>query len=91
MTYMYLMENAKPLNEEVVKLHVEHLKELDRQNKLVLCGPFTDYPGGMAVFTAENLTEAMEIAQKDPFIAQGYKTFSLRTLEVANEGNDYLL
>lgn len=89
--YVYLMKNIKPLNEEIVKKHVEHLKALKSQGKLVLCGPFTDYPGGMVVITAENLEEATKIAETDPFMACGYKSFEIRTLEQANEENDYLL
>lgn len=89
--YLYLMENIKALNEQIIKEHVEHLKELKKQEKLVLCGPFTDYPGGMVVFLAENLLEATNIAKSDPFIASGYKSFEIRTLELANEENNYLI
>lgn len=91
MMYVYLMKNLKPLNEELIKSHVKYLKELKSQDKLVLCGPFTDYPGGMVVFLAENLIEATNIAESDPFIASGFKSFEIRTLEVANEENNYLL
>jgi uncharacterized protein len=89
--YLYLMENIKPLSKELVESHVEHLKELKRQGKLVLCGPFTDYPGGMVIFLAESLEEATTIAQSDPFISSGCKSYTIRTLEVANEDNNYLL
>jgi len=89
--FVYLMEDLKPLNKEVVIDHVEHLKALKRSGKLVLCGPFTDHPGGMVVFTAGDFAEATEIAKADPFIALGYKSFALRKLEEANEENDYLL
>lgn len=91
MTYVYLMKNGAPLNETIVKDHVAHLRELDRQGKLVLCGPFEDYPGGMVVFLAGDLAEAIRIASADPFVASGYKTFELRTLAVANADNNYLL
>jgi uncharacterized protein YciI len=89
--FVYLMENKKPLNEELVKNHVKHLKELKQQGKLVLCGPFVDYPGGMVAFLAEDLEEAKKIAEADPFIASGCKTYEIRTLEPANEENNYLL
>ncbi len=89
--YVYLMKNINPLNEEIIKKHVEHLKELKRQNKLVLCGPFTDYPGGMVVFLAKDLEEATNIAKSDPFISSGCKSFEIRTLESADEDNNYLL
>ena len=91
MTYIYLMNNVKPLNKELIKSHVDHLKELKNQGRLVFCGPFTDYPGGMVIFLAEDLAEATKIAKSDPFIASGYKSFEIRTLEPANDENNYLL
>lgn len=91
MTYIYLMNNVKPINKELIKSHVGHLKELKNQGKLVFCGPFTDYPGGMVIFLAEDMEEAMKIAKSDPFIASGCKSFEIRTIEPANEENNYLL
>lgn len=91
MTYVYLMENALPLDGALVRAHVEHLRALERQGRLVLCGPFSDYPGGMVVFTAESPEDAKAIAEADPFISSGRKTFTLRTLERANGENNYLL
>lgn len=43
MAYIYLMNNQKNLNLEIVKKHVDHLQHLDKSGKLILCGPFTDY------------------------------------------------
>jgi len=37
------------------------------------------------------MNKAKELAEKDPFIAEGYKTYELRTIELANKDNDYLL
>ena len=91
MTYLYLMHNVKPINEELIKSHVAHLKKLKSQGKLVFCGPFTDYPGGMVLFLAENMDEAINTAKSDPFIASGCKTFEIRTVEPANDENNYLL
>lgn len=91
MVFVYLMENLKPLNPELVKAHVSHLKLLDQAGKLLLCGPFTDYPGGMVIFRAGTIDEAKLIADSDPFIASGFKSYELRTLELANADNDYLL
>lgn len=91
MTYVYLMKDQQPLSEELVKSHVKHLKALKEQGKLILCGPFRDYHGGMVVFSAASLEEAAEIANSDPFISTGCKTYELRTMEIANEENNYLL
>ena len=91
MVFVYLMNNKKDLNLQVVQEHVEHLRTLDQEGRLVLCGPFADYPGGMVVFRADSEDEALRIVESDPFIASGFKTFELRTLEVANADNNYLL
>lgn len=91
MTFVYLMNNQKPLNKEIVESHVEHLRALKSKGKLVLCGPFADYPGGMVIITAEDLIEATDIANADPFIASGCKSYEIRTLQLANEENNYLL
>ncbi len=91
MTYVYLMNNLKPINQELIKGHVEHLKKLKAQGKLVFCGPFTDYPGGMVIISAKDIIEATEIAKSDPFIASGCKSYEIRTLEPADEENHYLL
>lgn len=87
--YVMLMSNHQPLNLEVIQRHVDHLKQLDTQEKLVLCGPFLDYSGGMVVIHADSLEDAHLICQQDPFIQEGYKTYELRTLEVANQENGY--
>lgn len=88
--FIYLMEDKNPLNPDVVVRHIDHLSFLDQAGSLVLCGPFADHPGGMVVLRAAHKAEALRIAQSDPFIAEGYKTFQLRTLEVADAHNGYL-
>lgn len=89
MAYVYFMENKKVLNMEIVKKHVQYLKELDDSGKLLLCGPFTDYAGGMVVLECKDIEEARAFAESDPFIKEGYKTFELRTLSIANRENHY--
>ncbi|MDF2870603.1 MAG: hypothetical protein K0R05_2178 [Anaerocolumna sp.] len=91
MTFVYLMKNQNQLNKELIEQHVEHLKKLKKENRLILCGPFGDYPGGMVVFSAQDKDEADRIAQSDPFISSGCKTYELRTMEIADETNNYLL
>ncbi len=45
----------------------------------------------MVIFDVATYDEAKELAEKDPFIAEDYKTYELRTIELANKDNDYLL
>jgi uncharacterized protein len=91
MEFVYLMTNQKPLTAELVQNHVDFLKTLKAQGRLILCGPFADYPGGLVILSAQNLDEATQIAQSDPFITSGCKTFEIRTIELANEENNFLL
>ena len=89
--YVIFLENAKPLNREAVEQHVLHLRALDDAGKLVLCGPFADYAGGMVAIRAASSEEAHAVAKRDPFIASGFRTYSIRTLEQAHRENGYLL
>ena len=89
MNYIYLMKNIKQLSIEVVKKHVEYIKNLDNIGKLVLCGPFTDYEGGIVILKSCDINEAKLIADEDPFIKEDYKTYELITLSVANKENNY--
>lgn len=88
--FVMLMENKKPLDGGVVERHVGHLKKLDDAGCLVLCGPFSDYGGGMVVVRAPSREEADKIFRSDPFVSEGYKTYQLRTLEAADKSNGFL-
>lgn len=87
--YLILFESKLPLNMDVIQRHVAHLRALDEAGKLVACGPFTDYPGGMVLIKATSIEEAHTIAQRDPFIKEGYKDFCIRTVDWANKDNNY--
>jgi uncharacterized protein YciI len=89
MTYLYIMHDQKKLNKAIILEHVHHLKQLKKEERLVLSGPFTDHPGGMVVFNATSKNEALQIANQDPFIRDQYKSFDLYTLDVADERNDF--
>lgn len=47
-------------------------------------------PGGMVVFNADCYDQAILIAESEPFIHSGCKTYELRSLEVANKDNHFL-
>lgn len=76
---------------DAVKSHVEHLKKLDESGKYILGGPFTDWDGGMVIVKADSPAEAKKIAESDPFVKLGFRTYEIRTLEIANKENNYLL
>ena len=88
--FVYLMDDKMTLNQEIITKHIHHLRQLDEDGHLVLCGPFTDYAGGIVIIRAADKETANRIAQSDPFVNEGYKTYTLRTLEIADASNQYL-
>jgi len=94
--YVMFIERGKTYNtmtKAVVERHVANIKNLDDNGKLALCGAFSGYPGvaGMLVLKAQSREEAEEICRSEPLVAEGYATYKLRSLEVANRENGYLL
>jgi uncharacterized protein len=91
-TFVILLSHTeKETDQHAIEKHVAYLRALDQKGLLVLAGPFSDVPGGMIVMKAHHEDEAIQMALTDPFVAQGYRTFEIRTLEVANQHNNYLL
>ena len=94
--YVMLIERGKTynkLNKAMVLKHVENIKKLDDDGKLVLCGATKGYPGvaGMVIFRAESFEEAEEICKSEPFVIEGYATYKLFSMRVGNKENNYLL
>jgi len=87
--FVMLLEKRRPFDAAVIARHIAYLRQLDDNGQLVLCDPFTDYPGGMVAIRADNRDSAEAICQSDPFVAEGYETYSIRTLEVATKENGY--
>ncbi|MBI5239331.1 MAG: flavin reductase [Elusimicrobia bacterium] len=85
-----LTRTDKPMTGAAVRRHVAHLKKLDRQGRLELCGPFKDGKGGMAIIRAGSLEEAKAIAESDPFIKEGLETYALREWELSCEENNHM-
>jgi len=86
-------KNYNRINREMVVKHVDFIRNLDDEGKLVLCGPFKGYPGvaGMIILKAESFEEADALCKAEPFVAEGYATYKLRALRVGDRENNYLL
>jgi uncharacterized protein YciI len=75
----------------VVDEHVEWLLGLESAGVVVLSGPLLDGPGarpgsGMTVLRAADADAARAIADQDPFVTAGLRTFDLFRWRV-NEGS----
>jgi len=90
--FVYLMAHKDPSRRspELITAHIEHLKRLHAEKRLVMCGPFLDYKGGMGGLRAASLEEARETAEKDPFISSGFEGYELRTWKLGCEENNWL-
>lgn len=88
--YVILINRKKDYTIDVINKHVEHLKRLDENGQLVLCGPFKDYDGGIMIIKAKSFEEDKTIAESDSFIVKGFSTYELRTLELSNKENNHM-
>jgi uncharacterized protein YciI len=86
---MNKVENRE-LTDEIIQHHARHLAELDEEGKLVLAGPFTDHPSSLIVLKTKSKSEAIKIADVDPLIREGVRTFEVRTWLIANRENNFL-
>ena len=94
--YVMFLEKTKiykKMNEAAVVSHVDNIRKLDDDGNMELCGVFKGYPGvaGMVILRAESYEEAEELCKREPLVAEGYATYKLRQLQVADKDNNYLL
>ena len=94
--YVMMINRGKSYNrvtKDVISQHVENLRKLDESGKLELCGPLKGYPGmaGMVIFKTQSYEEADALCRLEPLVAQGYATYTLASLQVADKDNNYLL
>jgi len=95
-TYVMLLERGKTynkINQTMVEKHVDYIRKLDDEGRLVICGSTKGFPGiaGMIIFEAEDYETAKAICQTEPFVFEGYATFKLFSMCVGNKANNYLL
>ena len=90
--YVIMLDNIDRIetSQKIIKEHVQFLQKLETENKLELCGPFNDFPGGMLILKVETLAEAREIAHSDPFVKTGVRSMKLRTWELSCKENNHL-
>lgn len=94
--YVMMIKKGKSYNKvtkAVITRHVENLKKLDADGKIELCGPFKGYPGvaGMVVFKTQSFEEAEALCKQEPLVLEGFATYTLAALMVADKDNNYLL
>ena len=81
------------MTKKAVTEHVENIRGLDDAGKLEICGVFKGYPGmaGMYILKTDSREEAEALCEQEPLVIQGYATYQLVTLQIADRENNYLL
>jgi uncharacterized protein YciI len=63
--------NGAVLRPKVRPAHLENLRPLVEQGKMVIGGPFTDGSGSLMVIDMESEAAAREFASNDPYTREG--------------------
>ena len=89
-------QDQSNLTPDLLNGHVEFLKDLRSQGRLLLCGPLKSNGymrgKGLLIFEADSQKEVEGCVLKDPFIAQGwYAGYHIYEWVEANDSNNYLL
>lgn len=69
--YLVLAMRRAQFDVAVVPLHKQFLEDLRAQGRIELSGPFSDESGGAYLLLADDLTEAQNIALRDPAHTSG--------------------
>lgn len=80
------------LDASLLTRHIEHLRNLNQEGKLMVGGPFKNNEQAMIILNCGDIDEAISIAESDPFIKEKYyNTYEINELIVANEENNWLM
>ena len=79
------------ITRELIESHVAYLRELEKEDRLVLCGPFAENKGGMVIIRAGSIDEAKAISERDPFVQLKARRPEVLTWHLANHENNYLI
>ena len=63
--------DTRPLHREA---HLERLRSLEQEGRLVIAGPFTDKSGSLMIIDAECEEDAQTFARTDPYTMHGIFT-----------------
>jgi uncharacterized protein YciI len=81
----------KGLTKDLLQSHVDHIKNLDKNGILSLCGLLRKSDKAMLILEAESLKNAKDHVLQDPLIITKHYNYELYELNEANESNNWLL
>lgn len=63
---------------DLLEVHKAYLQELIEKGHIFAKGPFTDHSGGLVIYQANSLQEAMNMASEDPAVLHGSRKLILK-------------
>ena len=91
--YIVLLKEKQKgtLNDDLLKRHIDYLRELNSLGQLHLCGPFQDDDGAIQIIKSNSKSDVEKIIANDPFIKEKYyQSHEIFRLIEANENNNWL-
>lgn len=77
---------------ELIRAHVEFLKQLKKDGHLILCGPLANGRNGLIIIEADTINQAKQLIAHDPFLQTGFcQGYDIEEFFPANESNNWLL
>jgi uncharacterized protein len=90
---VFLKDKRKgKLEPSLLTRHIEHLRQLNQEGKLMMGGPFKNNEQAMFVLNCDDIDEAIKLIERDPFIIEKYyNTYEINELVIASEENNWLM
>jgi len=90
---VFLKDKRKgKLEPSLLTRHIEHLRNLNQEGKLMVGGPLKNNEQAMIILNCDDIDEALQLVESDPFIKEKYyNTYDINELIVANEENNWLI
>jgi uncharacterized protein YciI len=84
--FYIILSNASPTPEKLKPLlpaHLQYMVSLEKRGLLFASGPVADRPGppdgaGLTVLRVSSADEARQLAEADPFVVNGLRTFTIK-------------
>ena len=87
----YKLEVKKGLNADLIKKHIEHLRNLSQKTYFFLCGIVKGKNEAFLIINAESKKDTKAYILQDPLIDRKHYIFDIYELNEANEDNNFLL
>lgn len=65
--------------------HLDFLKKMREQKRILLFGRLVDGAGGLIIYQGNSLAEVSELAKKDPYVTLGARDFEIHEWDMQTD------